>query len=542
MVAGMLAVQTEELKAAPLHRGFVQGRDAGSRLRRLLPVVGALVLVVLLVAGFLLSRNWPFTKQAITSALQDRSARKVEIGNFRQTFFPPGCVAENVRFLRHEHPERPPIITINKMIVEGSYARLLTFSHHVPQVHVIGMRVTVPPREPGPDGKKREAIPLTQGKGRSFTVGNIVADGALLEFMPGKPGADPYRVQVQKLELGDAGGQSPMSYRTTLALSSPPSEIQSTGSFGPWNPGNPGKTPVSGSYTMVNAKLGVYQGIAGTLSSKGSFSGPLEHMRVEGTADVPDFHVTRSNHTLHLSSDFSAVVNGTDGDTALENVKSNVLRSTVASDGSVAGRDGQDGKTAALNMTVHQGHIEDLLLLLIKAKHAPISGIVSLHAKVELPPGPVPFLRKLRMDGDFGIGAGKFANTNNQSAINKISESARGETKKEQEVDPQTVLSDLKGHAVVRNGIANLSNVSFRVAGALAVLSGTYNLINQQINLHGTLETNGKLSDATTGFKSLALKVITPFFKKKSGVRMVPFKITGTYGNPNVALDVGRKK
>ena len=104
------------------------------------------------------------------------------------------------------------------------------------------------------------------------------------------------------------------------------------------------------------------------------------------------------------------------------------------------------------------------------------------------------------------------------------------------------MLSDLKGHVVVRNGIANLSHLSFRVAGAAAAVSGTYNLINEQIDLHGTLETNGELSAATSGFKSLMLKAITPFFKKKSGIKIVPFKITGTYAKPTVALDFGDKK
>jgi hypothetical protein len=235
-------------------------------------------------------------------------------------------------------------------------------------------------------------------------------------------------------------------------------------------------------------------------------------------------------------------VNGTDGDTMLENVKSSVLRSIVVSQGSIAAREGQKGKTATLDMSVHEGRIQDLLLLFIKSPRPSISGLVNLQTKVEVPPDSRPFLHKLRMEGDFGIGAGKFANANNQSAINKISESARGETKQEQSVDPQTILSELKGHAVVRNGIADLTNVSFHVAGALAALSGTYNLLNEQIDLHGTLTTNGKLSDTTSGFKSLMLKAINPFFKKKAGVKIIPFKITGTYGHPDVALDLGRKK
>ncbi len=510
--------------------------------KRWLLTVG-IAAAILIAGAFLLVAKWPFTREKITSALQERTERRVLIGAFRQTFFPPGCVVEDVRFLRHNHPDRTPIITIKKLIVEGSYGRLITLSKRISLVHVVGMRVTVPPRGPGPDGEKHSVMPLTHSKaGRSVSIEYIVADGTVLDFMPRESWKQPYQLEIQRLEMSNVGSGGPLGYHAILHNTEPPSEIHSTGKFGPWNPDDPASTPVSGSYLMDHAELGVFKGISGTLNSKGTFSGALDRVAVKGTAVVPDFHVTRSRHTLPLSTEFDAVVDGTDGDTILGNVKSSVLRSMVFSKGSVAGKEGQKGKTTALDMWVQNGRIQDLLLLFVKAPHAAMSGNINLRAKVEVPPDSRPFLDKLRMDGDFGIGAGKLANTTNQGAINKISESARGETKQEQAVDPQTVLSDLKGHAVVRNGIATLSHVSFRVAGAVAAVTGTYNLINEQIDLHGQLETNGKLSDATSGFKSLMLKVVNPFFKKKHGVKVIPFKITGTYGHPAVALDFGHKK
>ena len=38
--------------------------------------------------------NWPFTQKALTQTLENRSSRTVEIQHFRQTWFPPGCIAE----------------------------------------------------------------------------------------------------------------------------------------------------------------------------------------------------------------------------------------------------------------------------------------------------------------------------------------------------------------------------------------------------------------------------------------------------------------
>ncbi|MBV9156134.1 MAG: hypothetical protein JO097_07715, partial [Acidobacteriaceae bacterium] len=101
------------------------------------------------------------------------------------------------------------------------------------------------------------------------------------------------------------------------------------------------------------------------------------------------------------------------------------------------------------------------------------------------------------------------------------------------------VLSNLKGHGSATNGTARLSNVAFAIPGANAWIHGTYGLIDYKIDLHGTLLTTGDPSRATTGFKTLMVKVITPFFKRKHAVRLVPFKITGTYSNVNVGLDLG---
>lgn len=518
-------------------------KDKPRTSRRGLAMVAASILALAAISIVFVAHSWPFTRESVTRALEDRSARTVTIDSFRKTFFPPGCVAEGVKFLRHEHPDKPAIITMRKLVVRGSYLGLLT--KHVPVVQVVGMHVTVPPRGPGPDGKIRSVVPLTQGKGvRSIDIGTIVSDAVTLEFMSSNSTKEPYRLEIQKLELSKVGDKGPFSYRAMLFNPEPPGEIHATGTFGPWVPDDPGRTPVTGSYVLDNANLGVFKGIAGSLSSKGSFKGALDNIEVDGSTDVPAFHVGHSSHTIHLVNAFHALINGTDGDTRLTNVKSTFERTTVISDGTVAGKSERKGKFVNLTMTVHEGRIDDLLRIFVKSPRPQMTGVISLRAQVEVPPEQRPFLEKIRLDGEFGIGGGRFANVNNQAAINHLSESARGEKKEQQQLDPQTVLSNLKGHASVKNGIATLTNVSFGFPGALAHMHGTYNLINQHVDLHGILETDGKLSDTTSGFKSLMLKVINPFFKKKSAsnkVKQIPFKITGTFGQPEVALEFGQK-
>ena len=69
--------------------------------------------------------------------------------------------------------------------------------------------------------------------------------------------------------------------------------------------------------------------------------------------------------------------------------------------------------------------------------------------------------------------------------MNRLSEGALGEedhhkTEKDED-DPETALSDLKGHVRLRDGTARFSNLSFSVPGALAQMQGTYNLLTQKL-------------------------------------------------------------
>ena len=499
-------------------------------------IAGLLILVLLVIGMAVLISHWPFTRQAVIDALQERSDRIVQIQDFHRTYFPPGCVAEGVKFTQRERPD-PPLIRIQRLIIESSYSGMFHSPALINKVHVVGMHVTVPPK--AADGKRSEVMPLTAGKSNtSVRIGTLIVDGAVLEVLDESPKKEPYRIEIRRLSLHDVAGQGPFSYDVTLFNPKPPGEIHSAGKFGPWNPQDPAHTPVSGSYTYENAKLGVFEGISGTLSAAGKFEGPLDQIATDGTTDVQDFHVENSGSKVHLTTEFHALVNGNNADTLLEPVKAHFWRTTAVFKGGVIGKKAQHGKTVELELSAKNGRIEDLFRLFIRSPRSPISGRVSLRGKVEVPPVHQAFLEKLRMQGDFGIDEGQFTKGKTQEGINRLSESSRGETKKQEDEDPETVLSNLAGHVEVHNGTATFSRLSFSVPGASAQFHGTYGLISKKVDLHGVLTTTGRLSDTTSGFKALLVKVITPFLKKKATAKIVPLKITGTYGNITVGLDL----
>ena len=177
----------------------------------------------------------------------------------------------------------------------------------------------------------------------------------MVEFASGEPGTEPLKFEIHKLMLNSVADDRPMSFHAALLNAKPPGEIRTDGQFGPLQPQNVGHTIVSGSYIFQHADLGIFPGIGGTLSSTGKFNGVLERIEVEGSTDVPDFEVKRSNHAVRLKTLFHAIVNGMDGDVALQSVHAQFERTSVVSQGEVANKAGSEGKTVSLGATELQG-------------------------------------------------------------------------------------------------------------------------------------------------------------------------------------------
>lgn len=91
---------------------------------------------------------------------------------------------------------------------------------------------------------------------------------------------------------------------------------------------------------------------------------------------------------------------------------------------------------------------------------------------------------------------------------------------------------------MVRDGVARFADVSFYIPSASAYMDGTYNLLNERVDIRGTLKTEAKLSQTTTGIKSVLLKPFDPFFKKKRSGATIPVEMTGTYNHPHFGIDL----
>jgi len=541
--------------APPPESALARPQEQRNHKKVILPII-LLGSVLMCVGAIELHRYWPYSQSEVLEDLREASDSQVQVQSFQETFFPsPGCILEGVVF-HHNPSAAKPLITIQKLTIQGSYLGLI--AQRVSLIAANGLIITIPPFGTG------VALQTTKSK---ITIAEIVANGSVVEFASKDQDKKPLRFDIHEALLRNVGWKNPLTYRVKVHNPEPPGEVTAEGKFGVWNQTDAGETPVSGNYKFEQADLSVYEGIAGLLSSTGQFEGKLAHIDISGDTNTPDFEVKSSGHTVHLTTKFSAYVDATHGDTYLKQVDGNFWKTHIVARGSVATSADGKGKTALLDFDSKNARIEDLLLLFVKEKRAPMSGDITFQAHAELPPGDQKFLKKIKLRGDFGIGGGEFSAPSTQKGVDELSAGAqgkkdireeveksanaddktnnvknKGDEKNENQSDPETVLTNLQGRVDLANGIAGFTDLSFRVPGAHSRVHGTFNLINYKIDLRGQMRVDSQISNTTTGTKAFLLKVMNPFFKKKPKGEVVPVRISGNYDHPTFGLDLSDKK
>jgi hypothetical protein len=511
--------------------------------RRLFAIIAIVLLACLVMAGVVASRQWPFSHDAVIQELQLQTGGQVKIGSFHQMYLPkPGCVAENVTFRHSGDKTGQPFLTIPSLKILGTYHGLLT--NHISVIKADGLHVTIAPVESSAGG-----IPGPFNVGRllsGLTIGKIIADGATIELAPTAERKQALIFRIPKLVVHDLEDGKPLQFQASVQVPEPPMDLDAEGEFGPWNAGHGGESKASGAYTLKSLDLGTFQDIGGIVTSTGNFDGTLQHITVHGTADTPNFTVSTSGHKIHIAGEFNATVNGLNGDTNVDALRVHYGQTTIVGAGSVVGRDSEDGKTATFELSSNQARVQDLLWMFISENKPPMTGPITFRSTSTLPPGKASFLSRVKLVGDFGISNGQYPDPGTQKNIDVLSARARGQADKVEDAndklggdsyDPGQVLSNVRGHVVLSNTVAHLSDVSFEVPGALAKLNGTYKLTTEQVDLRGYVRLDSELSKTTTGVKSVLLKVAEPFMKKgKHKASVVAIQIGGTYHNPTYAV------
>jgi hypothetical protein len=500
--------------------------------------IGVAVFLVIVIAGLAIGARGisARARERIMKTLEETFASRLELKTLSVSLFPSVHITGTGLVLRQKAQTAgvPPLIIIDQFSADTNLLELLHIPTKVQHVRLVGLRVQIQtgqPKNPDAGTRASKAPP-------NFIIGEVIADGTRVATIPAKAGKVPLVWDIQKLTLHDGGSERPMSFVATLNNAQPPGEIQSTGSFGPWQRDQPGETPVSGKYVFRHADLSVFHGISGSLYSDGNYGGALERIEVQGRTDIPDFSLTIAGNPMHLTTDFHALVDGTNGTTHLQPAVARFGHSSLNVQGVIDTTPGEPGKIISLDVRSENSRLEDMLRLAVKGKPA-LSGAVAFHTKLRLPTGDNRDVSQaLELEGTFDATSARFSKTDEQQKVDKLSNRGRGQTN---DAADDSVASDFRGRFKLRNGVMDFTDMSFLVPGVGITLNGDYGLADGHIDLTGTARLQAKLSQTTTGFKSFLLKAVDPFFSKKGAGTVLPIKISGTRDAPSFGLNIGRK-
>jgi hypothetical protein len=478
------------------------------------------------------------TREWVVRELRQRFNSEVELDSLHVNIVPNmGVTGEGLSLRYHNRSDLPPMFHVEKFSFNLGVLGILRAPHHIAGLYVEHMTITVPPR-----GEKKKQPEAGQHP-KPFPVSSVIVDEIVcndtdLIIVPKKEGKDPLDFEIHDLILESVGADKPFDFHGNLTNAKPQGEIATNGSLGPWDAEEPGDTPVSGVYKFTNADLGPFPGIAGILSSMGKYKGRLNEIEVEGETDTPDFSLDKVGKPVPLHTQYSATVNGTDGDTYLHPVRTTLAQSLIVANGSVVRAKGKSGHYITLDVTSEKARLEDILRLATKADKPFMTGVLSLKTKFLLPPGQAKVLEKLKLDGEFDVTNGRWANGEVREKLKSFSRHAEGQPGNE---DAGSSVSDLRGHFHLDEGVITFKDLTFSVPGAAVLLQGTYDLQGEGLDFTGELRLKAKLSQTVTGAKSFFLKAVDPFFEKKGAGAVIPIRITGTRDTPTIGVTVFHK-
>jgi AsmA-like protein len=503
----------------------------------------AVIVVGMVVGSVFVSRAEPILRARVVETLSTRFKSKVELDAFHVSLLKGLQVSgEGLRIFgdtdpNNHEPGVQPIIGVAEFWFRTGIWDLLRSPMHVDTVYVKGLQLNLPPREHRDEMKKMSP----KGGKIEIVVDRLICDRAELIVNTLRPGKLPLEFDIEDLKMTSIGPSAPMHFDANLTNPKPVGNILSSGSFGPWQADSPRDTPVSGSYSFNHADLGTIKGIGGILSSTGKYAGVLDKIVVDGATDTPDFRIAISGRPVPLHTDFHAIVDGTNGDTYLQPVKARILDSWLTANGSVVRTKEPRGHHVELDVVIDKGKIEDLLRLAIRTDPPIMTGGVRLKTHFDLPPGDPDVADRLKLAGNFEVSEAHFTNDKIQSKVDALSMRTQGKPKLAHDSIADIVPSDLTGAFNLSDGLISFSQLQFQIPGTQVNLTGTYSLDGEQFDFHGKARMDAKLSQMVTGWKSILLKPVDPFFSKHGAGTEIPIAITGTKSEPRFGVEFGHK-
>ena len=144
---------------------------------------------------------------------------------------------------------------------------------------------------------------------------------------------------------------------------------------------------------------------------------------------------------------------------------------------------------------------------------------------------------RLRLDGQVNIKDGHFRKNALQEKIDELSRRGQG---KPGNTDVSGVASEVGALFSMAGGVIQFRKLTFGVPAALVNLDGGYGLRSEELDFQGTLTLDVKVSETTSGVKSLLLRAVDRLLSRDGEGSVVPIKISGTRSKPSFGIDLAK--
>lgn len=222
-----------------------------------------------------------------------------------------------------------------------------------------------------------------------------------------------------------------------------------------------------------------------------------------------------SGNRVPLAVKYTALVDGTNGDTYLQPVQAVLGKTAFTARGHVIRLTGISGREIHLDADIPKGNLTDVLRLAMKGEKQFLDGTIQLKTSIDIPPGKDLVINKIRLKGGF-----------------EVREQGKP---KDQKID--NVPATFCGQLQMADGKIKFEPVVFAVPGALVDLEGTYAVEGSEFDFHGSLNLAAMMSDTFGRWKRWARKPFNPIFAKNDVGTYLRMAITGDKDNPKFGLD-----
>lgn len=504
-------------------------------LGRLLIAAGVVALGLVVLAAIGRRQLEARVHQVVVSKLSTALESTVELGAIHLSFFPLRFEAAALTVRHHGRVDVSPLLAVQSLRVD---LNVLDLWHQViDRVVVDGMELNIPPRPEGGGPRVPMTRTRTGGGAPDVVIRHLTATNSRIAIIPREADRSPRVWDLFSLDVRDIATDAPAAFTASVTNPVPTGNIEISGSFGPWEAGAPGSTPLDGTYTFA-ADLGTIRGIEGHLDAKGEMGGVLDRITTQGDTVTERFRIPRLDSAgVALTTRYDAIVDGTKGDVELTSVNIGLGQSKLHASGVVHGTKGISGKRVTLEVTSDAIDIADLLTFLTNTSPPTARGTLQMDSDFDLPRGEGDVLDRLVLTGSFRANELLFTSDTIQDQIDTLSRSGQGRPK---DASIDDAASHVAGTFALARGVLTFRPLTFDVRGASIRVAGTYSLDSRVMNFAGQVRLTASASQTQTGYKSWLLKPFDSLFRNKGAGTLLAIRVGGTAGKPEIGLDVRR--